>query len=77
MNKILIVMSAMLALTACGGGSDTATDTGAAMQQQQAAPPKETVFDPMISTMDRAKGVEDLNMSRKADMDAAIDGADR
>jgi hypothetical protein len=75
MNKILIVMGAMLALTACGGGS--ATDAGSAKQQQQAEPPKETVFDPMISTMDRAKGVEDLNMSRKADMDAAIDGADR
>jgi hypothetical protein len=34
---------------------------------------EETVFDPMVDTMDRAAGVEDLGMDRKAEMDEAID----
>ena len=35
---------------------------------------EETVFDPMVGTMDRAAGVEDMGMDRKAEMDEAIDG---
>jgi hypothetical protein len=34
---------------------------------------EETVFDPMVDSMDRAAGVEDLGMDRKAEMDEAID----
>ena len=34
---------------------------------------EETVFDPMVGTMDRAAAVEDMGMDRKAEMDEAID----
>ena len=65
-------------LAACGGGSDATNSQSQqnTSKQQQTNEPKETVFDPMISTMDRAAGVEDMNMSRKAEMDAAIEGSE-
>ena len=33
----------------------------------------ETIFDDMIQTQDRARGVEDTTMQQKKNMDAAID----
>ena len=38
----------------------------------QSQPPRETVFDPMVSTMGRAKAVQDMDLSRKAELDAAL-----
>ena len=35
-------------------------------------PQAETVFDPMLESLDRAKGVEDLAAQRKAEMDERI-----
>ena len=86
--KTLLGLSLVILLAACGGPADSptngstngsATSSGSASQaeprQAEERPEdRETVFDPMVSTIDRAKGVEDANMKRKAEMDAALDG---
>ena len=72
MHKMLPAISVMLALTACDGAGDTS-----GTKAQPAEPPRETVFDPLVGTLDKAAGVEDLTMDRKEDMDAALEGAER
>jgi hypothetical protein len=49
-------------LTACGS-----PDEGSAEAED-----KETVFDPMVETIDKAAAVEDIMMQQKADMDEAL-----
>ena len=49
-----------LALSACGG-SGSADDAE-----------KETVFDPMINSIDKAKGVEEQVLQQKDDIDEAL-----
>ena len=34
---------------------------------------QEGVFDPMVNTMDKARGVEDLSQSRKKELDEALE----
>jgi len=55
-NKVLPLFSALLvlSLSACDGGKPS--DKSGAQD--------EGVFDPMVGTMDRAKGVEDLTNQR-------------
>jgi hypothetical protein len=74
--KILLGLGLSVLLVGCGSPeSSVATESAATAERErrQAAEERETVFDPMISTMDRAKGVEDINMNRKAEMDAALE----
>lgn len=63
-NTVLL-LSCSLALAACG--SDSAGDPSAAPAED-----KETVFDPMVDTIDRAKEVEDLVDQRKKEMDEKL-----
>ena len=53
-------------LTACGS-----PDEGSAEAED-----KETVFDPMVETIDKAAEVEDLLMQQKVDMDEALKRAE-
>ena len=77
MSKLIALVVAGLMLVACEPKSDTASQTDAvAGKTSDAEERNETVFDPMISTMDRAEGVEGMGNDRKAAMDEAIDGAD-
>ena len=63
MKLVAIIMCLTLTiLTACGS-----PDEGSAEVED-----KETVFDPMVETIDRAAAVEDLVMQQKADMDEAL-----
>jgi hypothetical protein len=81
--KTLLGLSLITLLVACGGPADSSTNgsTTSSGTSSQAEPrqveerpeDRETVFDPMVSTIDRAKGVEDANMKRKAEMDAALE----
>jgi hypothetical protein len=58
--RMTVVMTAMAVLLGCGGG------VGEPAAQAEPAD-RETVFEPMIGTMDRARGVEDtLNASEQA-----------
>ena len=68
-----------LSLVMLIGGCSDPVATGAANGSQDAKPgeePPATVFDPMVDTMDRAAAVDELSMSRKAEMDKAIEGAE-
>ena len=58
-------------LAACGAPAPEPQDKEAARELGRDT--DETVFDDMIQTQDRARGVEDLTLGRKADMDAAIE----
>jgi len=64
-------------LAACGAPSSH--DEASALDEDEARArgrdTDETVFDDMIQTQDRARAVEDVTMSQKAAMDAAIDQA--
>lgn len=75
MRNILLLAGALL-IVGCGSADNASgpvDDKGASGASDA---PEETVFDPMVGTMDRARGVEDLGMSRKDEMDAALDGAE-
>ena len=67
--RIWAVMAGSLLLAGCGQPAEE-VDYEDADDQDEA---EETVFDPMVGTMDRAAGVEDLGMDRKDEMDEAID----
>ncbi len=61
-SALTIVLSAVLILFAgCGSESNEAD-----------APRKETVFDPLVGTLDRAKSVEQLPEEHKARLDEQI-----
>jgi hypothetical protein len=74
--KILAGLGLLVLLVACGSpDSSVTTDSSATTdrERREAAAERENVFDPMVSSMDRARGVEDINMNRKAEMDAALE----
>lgn len=77
MSKLIALVVAGLTLAACEPKSDTAGQADAVAGKTPAAEERnETVFDPMISTMDRAQGVEGMGNDRKAAMDAAIEDSE-
>ena len=65
------VLGLMLALTAACGGEQAPQDKADAAAKGRST--DETVFDDMIQTEDRARGVEDTVMAAKGSLDAAID----
>ena len=50
--RVLIVLGISIIAAACGGPSEPAAPPSAD------APKRETVFDPLVGTLDRAKGVQ-------------------
>ena len=67
-------------LAACGGGVPAPEDeaTQAAEQAEDEALGRDTdatVLDDMIQTQDRARGVEDLTLGRKDDLDQALEAS--
>jgi hypothetical protein len=63
MKVLLLVLS--LSLAGCGGGGDQAAEED-----------EETIFDPLVSTIDKAKAVEEITLQTKDDLDKAIEEAD-
>jgi hypothetical protein len=66
----LILIGACLALAACGGAGEESDGKNDAYED------RETVFDPMTDTIDRAKEVEDIGKDRKKAMDEALEEAE-
>ncbi len=74
MRGIFWGLSLAVLLASCG---DTGTTGSVGSKDAQVdKEPAPTVFDPMVGTMDRAAAVEELSLSRKGELDAAIDGSD-
>ncbi len=63
MKTLLLALS--LTLAACGGSADTETNN-------EVEEDKETVFDPLLGTLDKANAVEGQLMDSKARTDQAI-----
>ena len=66
--RVLTLLTA-LALTACGSANKPA-------EEKQPMPVSETVFAPTISTLDKARSVEDTLQQDKNNADAAIKAAE-
>jgi len=63
----LPITLSFIALLATGCGADNGPAEQAAEPEQ-----RETAFDPMVETLDRAKEVEELGKQRKAEMDERL-----
>jgi hypothetical protein len=78
--KLVAVLAAALTLCACGGGASQAPERAAAAPEAQpsaSAPKRETVFDPLVGTLDRAKGVQQTIDDQAAAQRRQIDEAAR
>lgn len=72
-KKIAVVALAVLALAGCGG-PEPAQDKAEA--ERLGRDTDETVFDDMVQTQDRARGVEDLTLGRKGELDRALESSE-
>lgn len=75
-----LALCALLILAACGGGAPAPADEAAqaAEQAEDEALGRDTdatVLDDMIQTQDRARGVEDLTLGRKDNLDQALEAS--
>ena len=76
--KVVGVLAAALTLCACGGAPDPQPRAAAAEPAQSAAAPKrETVFDPLTGTLDRARGVQQTIDDQAAERRCQIEEAER
>jgi ABC-type transport system substrate-binding protein len=86
--KLVVVLAAALTLCACGGASQAPERAAAApdaqpsasapdLQPSASAPKRETVFDPLVGTLDRAKGVQQTIDDQAAAQRRQIDEAAR
>lgn len=67
MRSVLLMLGVAVLLAACSS------------PQEEAPEPyedRETVFDPMTDTIDRAEAVEDIGRDRKRSMDEALEAAE-
>ena len=73
MQKAYVLAAIALALGGCGGG-----DAPAEPAARQPEPPRrETVFDPMTSTIGRAQGVQQTTDQQAAEQRRRIEEAER
>lgn len=75
-----VAACALFMLAACGGSSPAPEDeaTAAAERAEDEALGRDTdatVLDDMIQTQDRARGVEDLTLGRKDEIDQALEAS--
>jgi hypothetical protein len=68
----LCLLVAMLTLTACGDGPQAPDDS-----QAEPPEPEPTVFDPLTSTLDRARGVQQTVDEQAAEQRRKIEEAER
>lgn len=60
-----------IALSACGGAAEPAAESA------ERAAPRETVFDPLVGTMDRARGVQQTIDERAAEQRRRIEESEQ
>lgn len=72
--KRAIWIALALLLAGCGGGEPSQESTSEASEP---APRRETVFDPLTSTIDRAQGVQQTLDAQAAEQRRRIEDAER
>ncbi|HEX5048886.1 MAG TPA: hypothetical protein VFX89_17370 [Gammaproteobacteria bacterium] len=78
MKHTLVLAAALAMFAGCGGSPAPEQRASApATQQNAAAPKRETVFDPLVSDLDRAKGVQKTVDDQAAEQRRQIDEAAR
>lgn len=58
----------LLVMVACGSSENTETEATEAKEMEDT----ETVFDPLLKSIDKAEAVEDIVMQQKEQMDKAL-----
>ena len=64
----LFSITLMFILAGCGSSDDTSSGSSEASVEKN----EESVFDPMVDTLDKAREVEDIVMQQKEQMDEAL-----
>ena len=67
-NYLFGLLPVLISLAGCGGGESTATK-----QDETNPAATESVFDPMVGTIDTAKAVEELSTNRTDDLNKEIE----
>ncbi len=67
-NYLFGLLPVLISLAGCGGGESTATK-----QDETNPAATESVFDPMVGTIDTAKAVEDLSADRTEKLDKELE----
>lgn len=75
MRAWILLCAGALAVAGCGGAASSGADSGDA--EREAAEPRETVFDPLTSTIDRAEGVQQTVDEHAAEQRRRIEEAER
>jgi hypothetical protein len=71
MRGLFWSLSLTVLLAGCGDAGTTATADSQDTQVDEELPP--TVFDPMVATMDRARGVNDLSNNRMDELNRQLE----
>ncbi|HEY7670735.1 MAG TPA: hypothetical protein VIC71_00845 [Gammaproteobacteria bacterium] len=75
MRALILVCAAAFAVSGCGGAASD--DSASNDSQREAAEPRETVFDPLTSTIDRAEGVQQTVDEQAAEQRRRIEEAEQ
>jgi PBP1b-binding outer membrane lipoprotein LpoB len=74
MKHVLVLTAALVTLAGCGGSPAPEQSASAPQTQQNAAAPKrDTVFQPLVNDLDRAKGVQKTVDDQAAEQRRQID----
>lgn len=74
MNKMWWILIIGVSLTGCSNGdSDQGSKAAARDSAADAQVPAETVFDPMVGTIDRAKSVDAVATDRVSELNKQLD----
>ncbi len=68
---------APLALAGCGGSAPADSPADRAAERDEPAPRRETVFDPLTSTIERAQGVQQTVDAQAAEQRRRLEQAER
>jgi hypothetical protein len=73
-RRAILFLTITLGIGGCGGGGEPA---GSAAEERAPVPRRETVFDPMTSTIGRAQGVQQTVDEQAAEQRRRIEEAER
>ena len=73
LGRVFLLLCLALFVSACD--NDSVASKGSVAKEQEPSAEAEGVFDPMVSTLDRARAVQGMQDERSADIDAATEAA--